>query len=73
MGKGFGAGESFKSMVLRTFFVLFRRLIWAENKLLNDSSDKNRGIVQEYRETFNSLAIVQTFAKLSRNQSDVTI
>lgn len=27
----------------------------------------------ESRETFNSLAIVQTFAKLSRNQSDVTI
>ena len=65
VGKGFEVGESFKSMVLRTFFVLFRRLIWAKNKLLNDSSDKNRGIVQEYRETFNSMGIVHEFIYIS--------
>ena len=45
--------------------MLFRRLFCAENILLNDSSVKNRIIVQEYRETFNSLAIVQEFIYIS--------
>ena len=44
----------------------FKRLIWAENKLLNDCSVKNRVIVQEYRESFNSMGIVQEFEKMFR-------
>ena len=44
----------------------FRRLIWAENKLLNDSTDKNRVIVQEYGVSFNSIGIVQELEKMLR-------
>jgi len=43
----------------------FGRLLCAENILLNDTSVKNRVIVQEYRETFNSMGIVQKFIYIS--------
>ena len=45
--------------------MLFGRLFCAENILLNDSSVRNRVIVEEYRESFNSMAIVQEFIYIS--------
>ena len=43
----------------------FGRLFCAENILLNDSSVKNRVIVQEYGVSFNSIGIVQEFIYIS--------
>ena len=43
----------------------FEWLLCAENKLLHDCSVKNRGIVQEYVETFKSIGIVQAFIYIS--------
>ena len=43
----------------------FGRLLCAENILLNDSTVKNRVIVQEYGVSFNSIGIVQEFVYIS--------